>query len=67
MARLDVMLAGVLLVVLGILVAVYIQFEKRRGKLLFKPLSIKSNLSGNLPFGLAITGIMIIIMGSMVS
>jgi hypothetical protein len=64
---LDIIFAGVLLAALGILSAVYIINEERHGRLPFKYLSLKSNIRGNLVFGLIIFGITIIILGGIIS
>jgi hypothetical protein len=56
-------LGGLIVVALGILAGLYIVFEKRRGNLLFRPLSLKSNVTGNLPFGLVTIGAVIIAAG----
>lgn len=56
-------MGGLILAALGVLAGVYIVFERRRGNLLFRPLSLKSNVTGNLPFGLFIMGATIVAAG----
>jgi hypothetical protein len=57
------MLTGVIVFALGVLVGGYMIFEERRGHLAFKLLTIKGNLTGNLPFGLGALGATLVIVG----
>ena len=59
----EAMLGGFILIALGVLVFVYLVTEKRRGKILLRPLSVEANIVGNLPFALVIMGIMLVIVG----
>ncbi len=57
------MLAGFIVVALGVLAGAYLIFGRHRGTLMFKPLSVKSNLAGNIPFALGALGIALVAAG----
>jgi hypothetical protein len=63
MVNVALMLAGFIVFALGVLAGVYLVFERQRGHLLFKPLTVKGNLSGNTPFALGALGAALVLAG----
>ena len=59
----EAILGGSILIALGVLVFAYLVTEKRRGKILLRPLSFEANIVGNVSFALVIMGIMLVIVG----
>ncbi len=63
MTSVEAMHGGFILIALGVPIFAYLVMEKRRGKILLRPLSVEAYIVGNVPFALVIMGIMLIIVG----